>query len=113
MNNPESVQIDIPKELYDRISKFGDIKEVILQDLTEWVEIMEDEERLFREELGVRFYVHTYFNTFSPHVVVEAISANDKNNDFVGKMEVISKESLLRVAEEGYGILPEEIEFVD
>lgn len=46
MNNSEYVQVSIPKELYERVEKFGDIEEVILQDLTEWVEIMEDEERL-------------------------------------------------------------------
>lgn len=113
MNNSEYVQVNIPKELYERVEKFGDIEQVILQDITEWVEIMEDEERLYREELQVRFYVHTYFNNLSPHVIVEAISKKDRDNDFVGKMEVISKESLLKIAEEGYGVLPEEIEFVD
>lgn len=74
---------------------------------------MEDEERLYLKELKVRFYVHTYFDNFSPHVIVEAISRKDKNNDFVGKMEITSKESLLKIAKDGYRILPEEIQFVD
>lgn len=113
MNNSEYVQVSIPKELYERVEKFGDIEEVILQDLTEWVEIMEDEERLYQKELKVRFYVYTYFNNFSPYVLVEAISRKDRGNDFVGKIEVASKEALLRIAKNGYGVLPQEIEFVN
>ena len=50
MSNPEYVQVNIPKELYERVEKFRDIEKVILQDLTEWVEIMEDEERLYLRE---------------------------------------------------------------
>ena len=44
----EMISIEISKSLYDRVDKFGFVDKVIVSDLTEWVEIMEDEERCSR-----------------------------------------------------------------
>ena len=112
MSNWEYVQVDIPKELYDRISRFSDVEEAILQDMTEWVKIMEDEERL--AEIGnskVRFQVTQ--KRLSYYEIV-ALKEKDREDDFVGEFEgLTSKEALLRVAKEGYGISEDEIEFVN
>lgn len=112
MGNWEYVQVDIPKELYDRIARFSDVEEAILQDMTNWVKIMEDEERLAEiENSKVRFQVTQ--KGLSYYEVV-ALKEKDKEDDFVGVFEgLTSKEALLRVAENDYGISEEEIEFVN
>ena len=42
----EMVTVEIPKSLYDRFDNFGFVDKVIITELTEWVEIMEDEEKV-------------------------------------------------------------------
>ena len=45
---------------------------------------------------------------------VSALKEEDKNNDFVGEFEGLSsKEALLRVAKDGYGISEYEIQFIN
>jgi len=111
MTNWEYVQVDIPKGLYDRIARFADVERVIVQDMTEWVEIMEDEERRVEIETSkVKFQIskkgECYFE-------VTALKEEDQNNDFIGVFESIcTEEALLRVAKDGYGIESDEIEFV-
>lgn len=113
MSNWEYVQVDIPKELYDRIARFSDVEEAILQDMTEWVKIMEDEERLAGiENSKVRFQVETHFDEFFSYVVISATKKKDQDNDFLGKMDVGSKDAVIRIAREGYSISEDEIEFV-
>lgn len=110
------IQVEIPKELYDRIDKFAVVEKAIISEMTEWVEIMEDEERIEREieSSTVRFRVNTYFEMERvPYCIVEAVKKQDKDSDFVGKIDIGSKEKLLKIAEKGWGILPEEIEFVE
>jgi len=111
MTNWEYVQVDIPKELYDRVARFTDVERAIVQDITEWVEIMEDEERIAESEIKVRFQVskkgECYFE-------VTALKEKDKDNDFTGTFEgICTEEALLKVAKDGYGIEADEIEFVN
>jgi hypothetical protein len=112
MTNWEYVQVDIPKELYNRISRFSNVKDAIIQDMTEWVQIMEDEERRVEIETGnVRFQIsrkgECYFE-------VAALKEEDRDNDFTGTFEgICSEEALLRVTKDGYGISEDEIEFVN
>lgn len=46
----EMISIQIPKSLYDRIDVFGIPELMIVEDMTEWVEICEDEQRLAEED---------------------------------------------------------------
>ena len=105
----EMVTVEIPKSLYDRVDTFGFVDKVIITELKEWVEIMEDEEKL----VGKRFKV--YFNLFRNSSYYEVINNYDyEESDFVGTFSGISdKESLLRIASEGYGIEENEIEFIE
>lgn len=114
MTNWEYVQIDIPKELYDKISRFSDVEEAILQDMSEWVKIMEDEERLAEVESSkIRFQVETHFDEIFPYVIISSTKKKDQCNDFVGKMDLPSKKAVIKVARDGWGISEEEIEFVN
>jgi hypothetical protein len=112
MTNWEYVQVDIPKKLYDRISRFAEVERAIIQDMTEWVQIMEDEERRVEIEIGkVRFQV---IKKGECVFEVVGLKEKDKDNDFTGTFEgICSEEALLRVARDGYGIESDEIEFVN
>jgi len=53
-------EINIPKELYDRISKFSDVEKTIITNMTEWVEIMENNEKkenktMITKKFGIDF----------------------------------------------------------
>lgn len=138
MGNWEYVQVDIPKELYDRIARFSDVEEAILQDMTEWVKIMEDEERLAAKKNGgytgqrvindlvkdiikdyidkskVRFKVYvTDLNSVGFHYEVWWVREEDTLHGFVGEINCLDNEALLRIAKDDYGISEEEIEFVN
>jgi len=47
----EMVYIEIPKSLYDQIDKFAVVEKAVVSDMTEWVEIMEDESNRKDEEM--------------------------------------------------------------
>lgn len=116
MSNWKYVQVDIPKKLYDRIARFSDVGEAILQDMTEWVTIMEDEERLAEiENSKIRFQVSKKnLNEYGGfHYEVIALKEKDKEDDFVGEFEgITSNLALLRIAKDGYGISSSEIQFI-
>lgn len=109
-NDEEMVSIEIPKSLYDRVERFGSVDRVIITDLTEWVEIMEDEEKLADKRFKV------YFNLSGTLSYYEVINTYDydRENDFVGIFfDVVTKESILRIANEDYGIEENEIELIE
>ena len=110
----EMISIEISKSLYDRVDKFGFVDKVIVSDLTEWVEIMEDEQKLAEKNSKVRFKIYWKPNALVPHCEVINNYEEDSEDDFVGTFQDISsKESLLTIASEGYGIEEYEIEFVE
>ena len=110
----EMVTVEIPKSLYDRVDTFGFVDKVIVSELKEWVEIMEDEQRLAEENSEVRFKIYWKLNALVPHCEVINSYEEDRDNDFVGTFQdIVSKESFLTIASEGYGILEDEIEFIE
>ena len=74
---------------------------------------MTDWKKMDKEDENVRFCAYTYFETIFSFCVVEATKDEDKDNDFLGKIDLGSQEALLRVARDGWGILPEEIKFLE
>ena len=110
----EKISIEISKSLYDRVDMFGSVEKVIMNDLTEWVEIMEDEQRLAEENSEVRFRAYLKPDAILPNCEVVHTHYWDRENDFVGMYrDIVTKESLLTIASEGYGILEDEIEFIE
>jgi hypothetical protein len=106
----EMISIQIPKSLYHRIDKFATVERAIIENMTEWIEIMEDEERLIEK----KFKAYFKFSGIMPYCEIINIREEDKEDDFVGTFSGISnKDSLLRIAREGYGICEDEIEFVE
>ena len=106
----EMIIIEIPKSLYDRVDRFGSVDRIIISDLTEWVEIMEDEEK----SADKRFKVYLNLSEALPYYKVINTYSYDRENSFVGAFfDIVTKESLLRIAKEGYGIEENEIEFVE
>lgn len=113
-NDEEMVKIEIPKSLYDRVDMFDSVEKVIMNDLTEWVEIMEDEQRLAEKNSKVRFRAYLKPDAILPNCEVVHTHYRDRENDFVGMFrDIVTKESLLTIASEGYGIKEDEIEFVN
>jgi len=114
MTNWEYTSVEIPKELYDRISRFAEVEKAIIQDMTEWVQIMENEERIAEFETSkIKFQVETHFNEIFPYVLITSNDKKEQDNDFLGKMDLGSKEGVLRVARNGWDISEDEIEFVN
>ena len=106
----EMVTVEIPKSLYDRVDIFGFVDKVIVSELKEWVEIMENEEKVPDKRFKV--YYNLLGTLLSSYYEVINTYPYDRENAFVGIYSGISdKESLLRIASEGYGIEENEIEF--
>ena len=70
---------------------------------------MEDEEKLANKRFKV------YFNLSGTLPYYEVINTYDydRKNNFVGIFGVVTKESILKVANEIYGIEENEIEFIE
>ena len=92
----------------------GVVEGLVKEILTNYVEEKKEENKKKEKYEEIRFYVYTYFEMQRvPYCIIEASRDEDKDNDFLGKIDLRSKESLLRVARDGWGILPEEIKFLE
>lgn len=102
--------ISISQALYTKLDeiaqkRFGYTGQGIINDLVE--EILQE----YVDKNRVRFQVTQ--KGLSYYEVV-ALKEKDKEDDFVGEFEgLTSREALLRVAKDGYGISEDEIEFVN
>lgn len=113
VNDEEKVHIKISKSLYERLNNFCNksVESEIEREMTEWVEIMEDEEKETEEKRFKVYLVESDIPSFSYTEIINT-REEDKNNGFVGaSFGVCSKEVLLTIAE-NYGILEDEIEFI-
>jgi hypothetical protein len=77
------------------------------------IKTIEGIERRKEKGIKVRFQVETHFNEIFPYVVITSNDKEEQDNDFLGKADLGSKEALLRVAKDGWGISEDEIEFVN
>lgn len=104
-----SDSINISQALYDKLDeiaqkRFGYTGQGIVNDLVEEIiqDYVDNSKRFQVTQKGLSYYE------------VIALKEKDKEDDFVGKFEgLTSKEALLRVARDGYGISEDEIEFVN
>lgn len=112
MSNREYIQVHIPKELYDRIARFSDVEEAVLQDMTEWVRIMEDEERLSEEEVQLRFLVEELEDGLENYWQVSTIYPEDLNHPVLGNhWKECSQEEFISFVCEKWGLSTREIKF--
>lgn len=108
-----SDSINISQALYDKLNelaqkRFSYTGQGIIDDLVE--EILQN---YVNKENQIRFQVETHFDEIFPYVFITSTKIEDQDNDFLGKMDLPSKEAVIRVAKDGWGILEDEIEFVN
>lgn len=109
--------IHISQALYDKLNeiaqkRFGYTGQGIIDDLVE--EIIQgyiDNQRVPNPK--AKFQVETYFDEFFPYVVVTSTNKNEQDKDFLGIMGVGSKEAVIQIAKDGWGISENQIQFIN
>lgn len=109
--------INISQALYDKLDeivqkRFGYTGQGIVDDLVE--EIIQD--YISRSQVKFLIYKQEFEGNYSYRTgyIVIPSKPEDKENDFVGVFfDLVSKESLLQIAKDGYGISEDEIKFVN
>lgn len=112
-----SDSINISQALYDKLDeiaqkRFGYSGQGIVDDLVEEI-IQEyiDNQRVTNKK--ATFQVETHFDEFFPYVIINSLDKSEKDNNFLGKMDVGSKEAVIRIAKDGWGISENQIQFIN
>lgn len=109
--------INISQVLYDKLNaiaqkRFGYTGQGIIDDLVE--EIIQDyinSQRVMNPK--ATFQVETPFDEPFPYVLINSLDRSERDNDFLGKMDVGSKEAVIRIAEDSWGISKDQIQFIN
>lgn len=112
-----SNSINISQALYDKLDeiaqkRFGYTGEGIIDDLVE--EIIQDyvNSPSIIDSKAI-FQVETHFDEFFPYVVISSTKKEYQDSDFLGKMDVGSKDAIIRIARDGWGISEDRIQFIN